>query len=235
MRDILVIDGKSLSDFGVYLTDAGVYNSPRRKVDSVSIPGRNGNLFFENDNFENVKIKYPALIVDNYDVNFTALKDFLLSKKGYHRLEDTFHPNEYRLGVYYESLEPKTTNGHKMGSFQLVFDCKPQRFLKAGERKQTISANSDTLRNPTSFDSRPMIRAYGTGNFTINGTKITINSANQYTDIDCDTQEAFKGTTNCNGNITLNNNRFPTLGPGSNSISKSGITSIEITPRWWII
>jgi phage-related protein len=79
----------------------------------------------------------------------------------------------------------------------------------------------------------PLIRAYGTGTFTINGITVQITSASSYTDIDCDLQECFKDTlaTNCNGNVVLTT--FPELKPGENTISMSGITKLEITPRWW--
>ena len=63
---------------------------------------------------------------------------------------------------------------------------------------------------------------------------MTISSANSYTDIDCDIMDAFKGSTNCNGNIS---GSFPTLAPGDNTVDlpSSGITKIEIIPRWWVL
>ncbi len=54
--------------------------------------------------------------------------------------------------------------------------------------------------------------------------------------IDCDLQDAYSGTTNKNSDIILNGGEFPKLDPGENQISFSGgITSVEITPRWWTI
>ena len=236
MRDILVIDGKPSLDFGVYLTDAGAYDAPHRRVSTVSIPGRSGDLVYdENETFDNIDVRYPAIIYQNYDSNFAALKSFLLSRRGYVRLEDSFHPDEYRLGIYSEAIKPKVTVNYKMGGFEIVFNCKPQRFLKSGEKARTITAGSEIVKNPTDFISKPLIRAYGTGNFTINGVKVTINSASTYTDIDCDTQEAYKGSVNCNGNITLNNAVFPSFASGLNTVQKSGISRLEIIPRWWIL
>lgn len=236
MRDIIIIDGKASSDFGVYLTDAGAYDAPRRRVSTISIPGRSGDLVYDEDeSYDNIEVRYPAIIHENYDVNFAALKAYLLSRAGYVKIEDSFHPDEYRLGIYSEAIQPKVTTGYKMGGFEILFNCKPQRFLRDGERMRTITAASATLRNPTRFRAKPLIRAYGTGTFAIGNIQIQITSANQYTDIDCDMQEAYKGTANCNANIKLTNGIFPVIEAGTNAITKTGISRLEIYPRWWTL
>ena len=116
----------------------------------------------------------------------------------------------------------------------MTFDCDARRFLKNGDNIITLTANGSIF-NPTYFDAKPLIRAYGTGSFTINDITVTITSANVYTDVDCEIMDAYKGTTNCNSNISTTNNEFPALRPGANNITLSGITKLEITPRWWTI
>ena len=103
---------------------------------------------------------------------------------------------------------------------------------------QLIAINSaSSIFNQYEERALPLIRAYGTGSFTIGDVTVQITSANSYTDIDCETMEAYKDTmaTNCNGNIVLTNGEFPYLDPGTNSISMSGITQLDIYPRWWIL
>ena len=118
------------------------------------------------------------------------------------------------------------------GEFDLTFNCKPQRFLKSGEDAITFTSGGSVL-NETMQTAKPLLRVYGTGTFSIGGATMTISSANVYTDIDCDLMNAFKGTTNCNGNIS---GTFAALAPGDNAITLgSGITKIEITPRWWVL
>jgi phage-related protein len=108
----------------------------------------------------------------------------------------------------------------------------PQRFLKSGERFLTVS-NGSVLRNPTYQDSKPIIRAYGTGTITINGESIKVNSANEYTDLDSEMEDCYKGLTNANGNVTMITGGFPTLRSGSNTVSFSGFSAVKIKPRWW--
>ena len=46
--------------------------------------------------------------------------------------------------------------------------------------------------------------------------------------------DAYKGTISKNGNVELSDYNFPVLVPGTNTITLgTGITKVEITPRWW--
>jgi phage-related protein len=47
--------------------------------------------------------------------------------------------------------------------------------------------------------------------------------------------DAYKGATNCNGNIQTTDNKFPVLVSEQNNITLNGITRLEITPRWWTV
>ena len=88
--------------------------------------------------------------------------------------------------------------------------------------------------NPTPFESKPLIKVTGTGTLTVNGVQIAISATP--TTIDCELMEAYNGTTSRNSDIVLTPNKFPVLKPGNNTITLgSGITKLEITPRWWRI
>lgn len=239
MRNWLTFDGVSTKDFGVYISGGGTYNAPARSREVISVPGRNGDLIIDNGRYENTEVVYHAFIYRNFGVNVEGLRNLLLSKTGYVRIEDTYHPEEFRLGVYSGDFQTDVVDWLEAGEFDLTFNCKPQRFLKSGyDLTFGVDAYSFTadgsLLNETRQIAKPLLRVYGTGTFTINGASMTISSANSYTDIDCDIMDAFKGSTNCNGNIS---GSFPTLSPGENTIDlpASGITKIEIIPRWWVL
>ena len=93
-----------------------------------------------------------------------------------------------------------------------------------------------TITNPTRFDSQPLLRVWGTGQLGIGSQTVTITQADVYTDIDCEMMDAFKGTANKNPYVQLTDHNFPVFKPGVNNISLgTGITKVEITPRWWIV
>ena len=233
MSDFLRFDNVSTASYGVFLVGNKVYDAPEREFERISIPGRNGDLLIDNGRYSNYELEYDAIIYENFDSNLSNLKNLFMSKTGYCRLEDTFHPDEFRLAKYTGALEMEAVRINDIGHFLLRFDCKPQRFLKSGETAVEFTS-SGSINNPTKMVALPLVRVYGTGQLTIGGNTITINTNSSYTDIDCDLQDAFRGTVNCNGNIQLNSGKFFQLNPGSNYVSiGSGITRVIITPRWW--
>lgn len=234
-RQYLIIDGHDSRDYGVYISGQGTFASPDREYELIDIPGRNGALIGQERRFETAVVTYPAFIVRNFKDNIAAFRGLAASRDGYFRLEDTYHPDEYRLAIYRGGLEPDVLDNNKAGRFDVTFECKPQRFLKTGEDTVTLTATG-TINNPTDFDASPLLRVYGAGVLGIGSQSITISAADVYTDIDCDIMEAYKGTTSRNAYITLSGNDFPTFAPGTTSISLgSGISRVEITPRWWRI
>ena len=176
-----------------------------------------------------------SYIIDKYNSNVKGLRNALLSQKGYQRLQDSINPEEFRLG----KALPFDVDEYgilRAGEFTLQFNCKPQRFLTIGEEVITLTSNS-SIYSDFAEEAKPLIRAYGTGSFSIGGVTIQITSASGYTDIDCDLEEAYKDSlaTDCNSNIVLTDDVFPSLSFGENQVIMTGITKLEITPRWWIL
>lgn len=174
----LTFDGRSSSEFNVYITGEGVFNAPERAVEMISIPGRNGAFALDYGRFENIEVTYNCGIAGDDDADFaSAISDFrnwLCSRNGYVRLSDDYNAGEYRMAVYKSGLEV-TAENLKAGEFPVVFECKPQRFLTSGEN--TISVTSgDTITNPTLFDSRPMLEVTGYGNIDIGSDEIEIHN-----------------------------------------------------------
>lgn len=165
----LTFDGASSASFGVYITGEAVFNAPEREVEMITVPGRNGAYALDKGRFENITVTYPAGIFADTDADFSeAISDFrnwLCSREGYVRLEDDYHPDEYRLAVYKNGLEvePAKLNA---GEFKIVFECKPQRFLKSGEDEITVESG-DLVPNPTRFDASPLLSIYGYGTINI--------------------------------------------------------------------
>lgn len=235
MRPQLEINGVQLSDYGIFISGVGTYDAPERSVTAQSVPGRNGDLVIDNGRFENIKVTYPAFILSDFANNIKAARNYLGSIKGYARIEDTYHPDEFRMGVYSSGLEVETS-GHMstQGKFSLVFNCKPQRFLTSGETPITVSSGA-TVTNPTLFPSKPLIRVTGAGTLSMGGVELTITGDQEYTDIDCDLMDCFNGSTNLNKYVSIDGDEFPELAPGENIIVYDGPTAVQITPRWWII
>lgn len=236
MKNFIVYNGIQLSDYGVFISGDGTFNAPERDTDTIEVKGRNGALTIDNGRYKNIEVTYPAFVVSNFDENIENLRNILLKQTGYVRIEDTYHREQYRLGRFKGEFKVKPIPELYAGEFDISFDCYPQRFLKSGDDPVELTTNG-TIYSKYLQDAKPLIRAYGTGTFSIGGVAIQITAANSYTDIDCDLQEAYKDTlaTSCNNNIVLTNGEFPKLVTGDNAITLSGITKLIIYPRWWVL
>ena len=232
--EYLTFDGKSSRDFEVWISGGGTFDAPERDVESIEIPGRNGDLHIDNGRYKNLPIRYPAFITKDFSQNFDAFKDYMLSQRGYKRLEDSYNPDYYRLAEYKASISPEMGPLNRQGSFEIVFDCDPRRFLKSGEKvlTSTTSSRITTLKNPSLHEAKPLLLINGFGSVTINGIRITVNASPVY--IDCDIEEAYYGSQSRNEFITLNDKKFPTLQPGINTIAQT-VSNLKITPRWWAV
>ena len=250
---ILTFNGKDLREFGVHVSGEKTFTAPERDVEFISIPGRSGDLIQDNGCFLNQTVSYACGITIDFDQNFSALKAWLQQDAEYHRLTDSYHPDEYRQAAFLAAIEPEMEQYNASGRFSLEFVCKPQRFLLSGEattRYRPASGASFQITNPTRFPSTPKI-TIGNGEnatITINGIRITISPYKNVTHlnsitVDCEAQDCYNETTpptNMNRYITLTDTNgdiayeYPRLLPGNNTISVSGTVSyIDITPRWW--
>lgn len=171
-----VFDDVDSRDYGVYISGDAVFNAPERDVEMIEIPGRNGAFALDKGRFSNIEVTYPAGLFGATEADFAAginaLRNALASRKGYCRLEDDYNPNEYRMAVYKSGLDV-TPAMLKAGEFDIVFECKPQRYLLRGERPIAV-ADGDTVINPTLFDSKPLLKANGYGEIGINGETVRI-------------------------------------------------------------
>ena len=169
-------DNTNSAQYGVYITGQGVFNAPERNVEMVEIPGRDGAYALDKGNFNNIEVTYPAGIVADTEADFATavsnLRNFLCSKTGYCRLTDDYNSGEYRMAIYKSGLDVDH-EGLKTGQFDLVFECKPQRWLTSGETAVSV-ANGGTVTNPTLFDSSPLLQTKGYGHISFNGYTLEV-------------------------------------------------------------
>jgi len=169
-------NGVRAADYGIYVTDVNVFNSAARDVEYIQIPGRDGAFALDRGRFQNISVVYKCAMTQDTDEDFaTAISEFrnaIASTKGYKRLEDDIHTDEYRMGVFSKGLEAPTLNT-KTATFDVEFNCQPQRFLKSGETAVSVSSGGQ-ITNPTLFESHPLLQVWGYGDININDETVTI-------------------------------------------------------------
>jgi phage-related protein len=171
-------DGEASTDYGVQILGSGVFDAPKREVEMIKVPGRNGEFALDQGRFENIEVTYPANIIASSTADFAEavsdLRNMLCSRKGYCVLTDDYNPGEYRLAVYKSGLEVDE-KVLRAGEFDITFDCKPQRYLTSGETAISVS-DGQTIDNPTLFEASPLLEFDGYGSIGINGETVTVSN-----------------------------------------------------------
>lgn len=233
----LIWNNKSNTEAGVVVEYFPDQPGPRRRMETVKVAGRNGDLLVDLGAWENYS--QPYHIYFNAGNNGTpaaarAVRSWLQAPLGYCRLEDSYDPDVFRM-AYYAGPADIENIMNRFGRATIRFTCKPQRFFKSGETPIKISSSGTVLVNHH-FPSLPLIRVNGSsaGTLTIGNYTVRIDRLSSYIMLDSDLQDAYQGLQNKNSDIYAP--EFPVLQPGENTIAWSGgITSLEITPRWWTI
>ena len=181
MVDYLTFGGVKTSDYDIYISGEGVFSAPKRDVEAVTIPGRDGDFMHDKGRYENITVTYPAFTHQGtyaqFISNIDAFRNAVASKTGYQVLSDTYHPSEYRMACLTEGMEIDPILYNSGAKFDLVFNCKPQRFLTSGDTAVAV-ADGGTITNPTLFDAKPQLQVWGYGNINVNGYDIIVNNEN---------------------------------------------------------
>lgn len=122
-------NGHTTSDFGLLVTGLSTYGSPARRVEKISVPGRNGDVLLDEGTFDNYIARYQIAIIDNFKVNAREIANWLLSSRGYSELTDTYNPETYRMASFYSNIDYVVTALSREGTATIEFDCKPQRYF----------------------------------------------------------------------------------------------------------
>lgn len=188
MKGYFVFDELNSKDYFMFAANKNFFDGGGKVIETIKIPGRNGTLSIADGTFENLTITYEMYCKGDIMQNLPALRNRLAATSGYCRLTDNFEPDIFMRARYIEPFTAKSYDKTK-AALDVSFDCDPRRFLKSGEEEIELTASASIM-NPSHFEALPLLRVYGTGTITIGSVPVTINSANTYTDIDCELQEA---------------------------------------------
>lgn len=149
----MTIGGVNLDEFNCHLLMPGIASSPERDVNVISVPGRNGDLVIDNGRFKNITIEYKC-VIDGSDsqYDFERMMAWLKSLTGYQRIEECYHSDYYRMGLFSAVVNPDEQNAYQV-TFTLRANCKPQKYLLSGANEQqfTLMALDTTAHEYVSY------------------------------------------------------------------------------------
>lgn len=224
----------------LFVSGGGTHSAPERDIESVSVPGRNGELTIDHGRFKNIKVPYAGWIIEDVDTNIVKARNWLCSQIGYKRLSDDYYPDEFRMARLVGGIDfSVSTTTPVAATATITFDCMPQRWLVSGETAQTFNTSGNNITNPTMFPSKPLITVSGSGmgNIRVGGILVKISDIPGSIIIDCESERAYTETGGVYtplDNLITAKNGYPTIPSGSSRVSfDNGVTGVVIIPRWW--
>lgn len=233
LNETFYLDGIDARSAGIQLQAPIEFSEAVPIVEAQTIPGRNGDLIWETGSYENRSGSASCFCLrKDVEKAVSSAGRFLMGKKGYRRLETSDDPDHYWVARV-ENSPQIAMRLRTLAPFDIGFDCKPQRFVKAGENAVVFTSNG-SLFNQYGQIALPFITIYGdgAGRLTIGDCVVDVKALDGVLYLDSDTQNAYndKG----NQNLNINAPDFPVLGDGEIRIAFSGgIERVEIIPRWW--
>ena len=222
--------GKDSRDFGILISAAPEKVRAERRVEQITIPGRNGELTVDEGTYA------PYVIsVECSTRGSDRLDEIVAWLDGAGELILCTEPDKVFLASIYNKISVADMI-YLYNSFLLQFRVQPFKY--------SVNAISDTLdltapttiRNSGTVYSEPLITVYGSGDITltVNGTGFPLYGVNESITIDSEMMEVFKG--NANQNSKYGGVEFPRFEVGKNEISWTGnVQKVRIEPRWrWL-
>ena len=234
LNETFYLDGIDARSAGIQLQRPIEFSKAVPVVKAQTIPGRNGDLIWETGSYENRSGSASCFCLQkDAEKAISTAGRFLMGKNGYRRLETSDDPDHYWMARV-ENSPQIAMRLRTLAPFDIGFDCKPQRFVKAGENAVVFDSDG-VLFNQYGQIALPLITIYGKGKgtLTIGDCSVEFLSLDEITLLDSDTQNYYT-IEGFNYNRYIIAPEFPKLVYGENRISFTGdVENIEIIPRWW--
>lgn len=234
MEPYFIFRGIDSRNIGVVVEDMFDVHRPKRNVQTIQVPGRDGRLTQDDGTYDTYTISgkvncFGAPLSGVY-AWLSGSGDLILGDEPTRSIRASataqVKNTRFRCDGCYDSL-------------QVSFECQPFRYhIEQTEGDDVIiTASPGTVTNPGTYKSAPQMTIEGTGNIVLTiGTQIVeIEELEDGIIIDSEMGDCFDLTKTrlLNSQVTLMDDEFPTLAPGANIISWTGIVEkITITPRW---
>lgn len=198
-----------------------------QRVESVTVPGRDGSLHETDGSYDNYTKTMECAIK-----NREKLDDIAAWLTGSGEIIFSSEPDK----VYRVTISNTISIAQMMRTFQkfqVSFDTYPFKYsVNRFDEALELEKPAVILGKGTVY-SQPVITVYGSGTvtLTINGADYPLSNVDGYVTINSEIEECYKG--NLNRNNIFSADEFPRLDPGDNSISWTGnVEKIEIQPNW---
>lgn len=227
-------NGVSSTTHGLRVTSDYVINSTGNDVETVSVPGRDGDLLISKNRLKSVTIELPCTVLSSRKLT-DAESDISnwLNVDGYKDLTLSWDPDFIYRSAFIETFEIASLM-RQFGKVKLNFLTYPVKFYKQGRTTQTLS-NGATVNGLGNVKANPVITLVGSGDctLTINGRKTKLRAVQNTITLDMQARQVFSGNLPAWDKVVrAPQYQMPYLDAGRNLISWDGDFTVKMAPYW---
>jgi predicted phage tail component-like protein len=225
----------SYDDFGMLISQRPNLPSPKRRVNTINIPGRDSNLRFDEKTYDDITLTVECSVKDRENIanKIDDIKAWLF-EAGEGDLIFSFQPDKKYIAQVVNSIDFKQVYKY-FSEFLIIFNCRPFKYAVENNIVNIIETET-TINNLGTIESEPVISIYGSGDivFKINEQQISLKGVSEKIIVDSVIQDCYDDLgDNLNGSMS---GEFLKMKPGENIIEWSGnVTKVELLPNWrWL-
>lgn len=230
MISYVFYNNKSSKDLGLIIENTPNIPSAKRIYETIEIDG--GEPLIKIKGYKDIEISFDFAYMaeqSEYLKKKSIVDNWLLNNVNCYLIYSMDDSASYRVKQI--EIGETSTTSRVVRHFTVKFTCRGLRYINTG-LEPLILNKGITLNNFGIYESKPLIKIYGSGDVELiaNSTRFTVKNINEYVSVDSELKKCFKDNTNKGKDMT---GEWIDFSIGENIISWNGaVTKVEITPRW---
>lgn len=144
--DTFTFNGCLSSSYNVFVIGTSDSELPVYDYNVESIEGVTRDIHISNKRLKNKDVVYHCLCTQNAAENVSRFLGLLMMDNIYGKLEDTIHPEYYKMGTYAGGTKQRFYGSNDVSTFDVIFNCDPRKFLiNNGEYTRNGRYTGDTF------------------------------------------------------------------------------------------
>ena len=229
-------NGVSSTTHGLRVTSDYVINSTGNDVETVAVPGRDGDLLISKNRLKSVTLELPCTVLSNRKLTDAESEiSNWLNVDGYKDLTLSWDPDFIYRSAFIETFEIASLM-RQFGKVKLNFLTYPVKFYKQGRTTQTLSFSS-VVNGLGNVKAKPIITLVGSGDrtFMINGRKTKLKDVQNKITLDMQANQVYKDNLPAWDKVVRSPQfQMPYLDAGRNLISWDGNFTVTMIPNWGV-
>lgn len=229
-------NGVSSATHGLRVTNDYVINSTGNDVETVAVPGRDGDLLISKNRLKSVTLELPCTVLSTRKLTDASSEiSNWLNVDGYKDLTLSWDPDFIYRSAFIETFEIAGLM-RQFGKVKLNFLTYPVKFYKQGRTTQTLS-NGATVNGLGNVNAKPIITLAGSGDctLTINGRKTKLKAVQNRITLDMQANQVYSGNLQAWDKVVRSPQfQMPYLDAGRNLISWDGNFIVTMIPNWGV-